>query len=211
MSQVPRRGSFESERCQTRALLTVDFNGSPDVSDAALVGKVRQGNAAAFEALVRRHLPVAHGLALSIVRDGDDADDVCQDGFILALERIGQLRDPALFRVWLLSIVRNRALNFRASLARRSGPEPEALNLPSTVPAPDRDVEGEELHEEVRRAAEGLTDMQVRVFLLHDIEGLNHGEIAESLGISRGSSRVHLHMARRLVKSRLSGLYSGVF
>jgi len=211
MTQVPKRGPIASERWQTRALSIVDFRRSPDVSDADLVGEVRRGNASAFEALVRRHLPAAHGLALSIVGDADDAEDVCQDGFILALKRIGQLRDPVLFRVWLLSIVRNRALNFRASLARRSGPEPEALNLPSMLPGPDGDVEREELHEEIRRATKGLTDMQVRVFLLHDIEGLNHGEIADSLGISRGASRVHLHMARRLVKSRLSGLYSGVF
>jgi RNA polymerase sigma-70 factor (ECF subfamily) len=185
--------------------LSKDFNGSPEHSDAELVGEVRRGSPSAFEALVRRHLRAAHGLAISIVGDADEADDICQEGFILALKRIEQLREPGLFRSWLLAIVRNRALNGKAGQVRRGGPSVEEVMIPSGAPGSDAAVEWNELLREVQRTAEGLTEMQKNVFLLHDVEGMDHGEIAESLGISRGSSRVHLHMARRAVQSRLNG------
>lgn len=142
---------------------------------------------------------------MAVVGDADEADDVCQDSFIMALKRIGQLREPGAFRSWLLSIVRNKALNARALRARRGGPGLSEVTVASELPMPDRGVEWSELQEEVRRATEGLTQMQRSVFLLHDLEGLDHGEIAETLRISRGSSRVHLHMARRVLRGWLSG------
>ncbi|MGW8266971.1 MAG: RNA polymerase sigma factor [Longimicrobiales bacterium] len=185
-----------------------EIAGRAASSDAELVEEVREGIVEAFEALVRRYLRAAHRLAMSIVADADEADDIVQDGFILALRRIHQLREPAAFRNWLLSIVRNRAINIRAAAARRAEPGLEETRVASGLAGPDAELERAELEKEVQRAAEGLTRMQRRVFLLHDIEGKNHGEIAESLGISRGSSRVHLHMARRGVQSRLIGHYS---
>ena len=184
-----------------------DYDGSPGTSDAQLVRDVRLGNSEAFEALVRRHIRSAHGLAMSIVADRDEADDVCQDAFISALQRVGQIRNPERFRSWLLSIVRNRALNVRSFESRRTGPRVEEVMIPADTPSPEADLEWNELGEEIRTATDGLTETQKRVFVLHDMEGCNHGEIAESLGISRGSSRVHLHMARRVVKGRLTRYY----
>jgi RNA polymerase sigma-70 factor (ECF subfamily) len=188
--------------------LSRDIGDGSVPSDADLVREVRKGDPEAFEVLVRRHVRAAHGLALSIVADADEADDVCQDGFIRALRRIHQLKEPQAFRSWLLTIVRNRAINARASAARWAGSGLDEAQVVSDLGGPDAELERAELHHAVRRAADGLTKMQRRVFLLHDIEGKNHGEIAESLGISKGSSRVHLHMARRGVQSRLSGHYS---
>jgi len=189
-------------------LLNREMEGRAASSDAELVEEVREGIAEAFEVLVRRYLRAAHGLAMSIVVDADEADDVVQDGFILALRRIHQLREPAAFRNWLLSIVRNRAINTRVSAARRIESGLDEIQVVSDAATPDADLERVEFQREVQKAAEGLTKMQRRVFLLHDIEGKNHGEIAESLGISKGSSRVHLHMARRGLQGRLIGHYS---
>ena len=190
---------------EARMALTKEAEGRAALSEADLVQEVRRGNADAFEVLVRRHLPAAHGLAMSLVADSDAADDICQDGFILALERIGQLREPDRFRSWLLSIVRNRALNVRAAESRKdaSGIDPAGIAIEAA--GPDADLEWKELEEGIHQATESLTAMQKSVFLLHDMEGMNHREIADSLGISKGSSRVHLHMARRAVKNRLNG------
>lgn len=179
-------------------------------TDAELVRAVRQGSSEAFGVLVRRHVRAAHAVALSILGDADEADDVCQDGFILALERLHQLRQPCRFRSWLHSVIRNRALNVQASRSRRAGPGLDALWVVSGLPAPDSEVERSEARREIRKAAEGLTFTQKRVFLLHDVEGMSHGEIAEALGISIGSSRVHLHMARRAVRGRLGHCYAKV-
>ena len=198
-------GEVAGVQLESRASLSRGTDGGPGPPDADLVREVRQGNAEAFEALVRRHIQAAHGLAMSVVGDPDEADDVCQDSFIMALKRIGQLREPGAFRSWLLSIVRNKALNARALRARRGGPGLSEVTLASESPLPDRGVEWGELQEEVLRATEGLTEMQRSVFLLHDFEGMDHGEIAEALRISRGSSRVHLHMARRVLKGWLGG------
>src|SRR5262249_56976677 len=93
----------------------------------ALVVRAQRGDAPAFAALVRRFLRAAYAVALAIVRRRADAEDVAQDAFVLALERIGSCREPARFAGWLLTIVRNRALSWverrkLRDVARDSGP-----------------------------------------------------------------------------------------
>ena len=173
------------------------------VSDAELVGEVSKGDPAAFEVLVRRHLPAAHVLAMSVVQDSDEADDVCQEAFLSALQGICKLREPASFKSWLLSIVRNRALNLLSFEARRAGSALEEVSEESEVAGPEREVEKKELDLAVQEAMEDLSATQKNVFVLHDVEGMNHREVALSLGISQASSRVHLHMARRSLRTRL--------
>ena len=191
------------ERWEVRAGLKDNPREVAQVPDADLVRATRKGDSGAFEALVRRHLPAAHRLSMSIVRDTDEADDVCQDAFLSALKRIGQLRDEARFKSWFLSIVRNGSLNALSSEARRSGPTLDDLPELSDRGETGREIELKELEETLENALEELTVTQKDVFRLHDIQGMNHGEIATNLGISRGSSRVHLHMARRALRMRL--------
>jgi RNA polymerase sigma-70 factor (ECF subfamily) len=172
-------------------------------SDAALAEQVRRGDSRAFEALVRRHLRAAHGMAVSIVGTTADADDVCQDAFLSALMKIDQCRDPAKFRAWLLSIVRNRALGMRSYEAVRKATPLEGVRSVTDGDDPSWAVERRELREDLAAALESLTEYQRRVVVLYDLEGWSHKEIAEELGISPGSSRVHLHVARRNLRSRL--------
>lgn len=174
-------------------------------TDAQLVEGVRAGDARAYERLVRRHLAVAHAVARSkLGGDSDDADDVCQEAFITALERIDDCRNPAAFRSWLLAIVRNKAHNRREYLAVRDTAPLDAVGAVASDEDPSARVERRELREELEAAMEDLTDLQRRVFVRFDMEGWDHGEIAEELGISRGASRFHLHAARRVLRKRLS-------
>lgn len=181
--------------------------GADSETDADLVRRVRAGERTAFDRLVRRHLRVAHAVARRGL-DGDhhDADDVVQDAFIRALEKIDDCRHPERFRAWLLAIVRNQA---HAHRDRERVRETENLDAATPVASdadPSRRVEAGELRAQLREAMKGLTELQRRTFALFDLEGWSHAEVGEELGISRGASRFHLHAARKHIRSHLSAI-----
>ena len=179
------------------------------IPDARLVHLSRSGDAAAFEALVRRHLRAAHAIALAITGEPADVEDVCQDAFITALERLDDCREPERFAAWLLKIVRNRARNYmRDRAARRAA----LLGVPppATGAEPAHDAERSDLRDRLTAALSTLPEIQREVVLLHDLEGWRHREVAAALGISEGMSRQHLFNARRALR-RLVGtdVYQG--
>ena len=174
-------------------------------TDAQLVERVRLGDRRAFERLVRRYLPEAHCVArMKLGGDPDDADDVCQEAFVTALQKIEDCRNPDRFRAWLFTIVRNKAHNYRGYLAaRRSQPLYEASTVASDEDASAL-VESHELQDDLSAALEELTELQREVFVRFDMEGRPHGEIADVLGISPNASRFHLHVARRALRPHLT-------
>lgn len=176
-------------------------------TDAELVRRARRGDADAFERLVRRHLRASHAVARRLVDDHADADDVVQDSFLRALERLEDCRDPARFRSWLLSIVRNRAHNVRERQTLRRGIPLESVAQTAGGPDPSRRVEDREFHDALHGALAGLTELQRNVFVAYDMEGLDHAEVAERLEISPASSRFNLHVARRALRDRLGARY----
>jgi len=176
------------------------------VEDGALVRRAQRGDEAAFELLVRRHLRAVHGIAMGIVKDGDEADDVVQDAFIAAVRKIRECRDPEKFGAWLGAIVRNRALTQRSRAGRLE--RDHDIAAAEAKDSPVRGAARAELREHLSRGLETLTDLQRSVLVAHDYEGRRHGEIAEMLGISAASSRFHLHVARRAMRARLGPLYA---
>jgi RNA polymerase sigma-70 factor (ECF subfamily) len=181
-------------------------DGEPD---AALVARAAGGDAGAFGALVRRHLPAAHAVARRVVRDEADAEDVCQDAFLAALARIDTCRPAARFRPWLLQIVKHRALDLRRSQrvreARPLGDGPGEAD--PAVPAresPAAHAERASLRQSLRAAMSSLSQTRQRVLLLHDVHGWPHAEIARRLGLAEATSRAHLFHARRGMRARLS-------
>lgn len=180
-----------------------DANASASETDAQLVLRARAGDEQAFETLVRRHLRSAFAAALPLVSNEADAEDVCQDAFIRALERLDDCRDPARFRAWFLTIVRNRAHNVRKYLRRR---EAEPIDNVAAVGSrnPMRDMELSELSYRLRAALDQLTERQRQVVLLHDYEGWQHAEIGKRLGMTAGASRFSLHAARKKLRSLLA-------
>lgn len=174
-------------------------------TDAILVARVRRGDSRAFDLLVRRHMRSAHAVARARLNNPTDADDVCQDAFIKALERIDDCRDPAAFRGWLLAIVRNTAHNLRQYEQLRAATPIETVMSVASRDDPFADTRNAELRSRLSEAMQHLTELQRKVLVLYDLEGWKHGEIARELGISAGSSRVHLHVARKAMRKRLSG------
>lgn len=174
-----------------------------------LVRSARRGDAAAFEELVRLHLRAAYAVAHAVTNDPNDAEDVTQDAFIAALERLEECKDPDRFSGWLLRIVRNRALNLRRSQGVRAArPLAEAVDA-AGASNPERDTARALLREELSTALDGLTETQRQVVVLHDLEGYKHREIGEVLGISEGASRFHLSTARATLRGLLSNRQKG--
>lgn len=183
--------------------------GAEAAEDAALVRRAREGDEGAFGALVRRHLKAAHAAALVVLGDGADAEDCCQDAFISALRRLEDCRPEEKFRPWLLTIVRNRAIDLRRRQRVRHADSLDAIAEVGIVPAstaggPLRDAERADARSHLAAAIATLTDVRREVVLLHDLEGWSHREIGAHLGLAEGTVRAHLFWARRDLRRRLS-------
>jgi RNA polymerase sigma-70 factor (ECF subfamily) len=171
-------------------------------ADRELVVQARGGDSGAFEKLVRRHLRAAYAVAFSVLREASDAEDVCQDAFIAALEQLDTVQ-PEKFVPWLLRIVKNRAISIqRQQHVRRSMPL-EWANGASGRDDPGADAERSALRERLEAALEPLPPRQREVLLLHDLEGWKHREIGDLLGMKEGTVRYTLFEARRAMRARL--------
>lgn len=168
-----------------------------------LVERARRGDAGAFENLVRAFYRSAYAVAFAKTGNAMDAEDVVQESFVKALERLDEC-DPDRFGAWLLTIVRNRAHNVRERERVRAAAPLETVAAAAPERA-DRTAERHELAEALTTALSRLPEAQRAVVLLHDLEGLPHREIAEALGISEVMARQHLFQARRALRSALGG------
>jgi RNA polymerase sigma-70 factor (ECF subfamily) len=168
--------------------------------DSALVAQARRGSAAALEALVRRYLRAAYAVALAILRNVADAEDVAQESLMGALQRLEQCREPDLFAQWLIQSVRNRAYNHLQQAKTRSAFRDGVIR--NDVAAPP--ANGVIMREELLGALTRLSAVQREVVLLHDLEAWTHKEIATALEISEVMSRQHLFVARQELREHLS-------
>ena len=171
-------------------------------TDRELVRRARDGDASAFGTLVRRYQRPAYAVALSVVGKHEDAEDAAQEGFLVALERLEECRNPDRFGGWLLTIVRNRSKNLirRESLRETDEVPPGAR---SSMPTPDWVTEAAELRGLLEEAMQELSEVQREIVMLHDLEGWKHREIAERLDLPPGTVRSHLHFARKALRVAL--------
>lgn len=169
--------------------------------EQVLVRAVQQGDEDAFGALVDRYLESAYATALSVLRNTHDAEDAVQSAFIRALERIDQLKPGSPFGPWFYRVLRSTCLNLRRREALRSHEE-----IPVSAAGgrdPERDLQDELTRESVMLALGELPEMQRLAITLYDLEAYSHQEIGEILGIAVGTSRAHVHHARRALRRLL--------
>ena len=167
---------------------------------------VQEGDGNAFGLLVDRYLDSAYATAMSVLRNAHDAEDAVQGAFIRALERIDQLKPGSPFGPWFYRVLRSTCLNLRRREALRSHDD-----IPASAAGgrnPEKDLERELTREKVIGALGELPEMQRLAVTLYDLEGYSHKEIADILGIAVGTSRAHVHHARRTLR-RLIGPESG--
>ena len=173
---------------------------APEPGVAELVARARRGEAGAFDQLVRRHLRAAYAVALAVLGRPADAEDVAQEAFVAALERLDDCREPARFSGWLVRIVRNRALH---ALERRRLRDPASDEVDVATTTIDGDVV---LRAHLLAALASLTGVQREVVLLHDLDDWTHAEIAAALELSEVNCRQHLFTARRALRTQLASL-----
>lgn len=175
------------------------------MQDTLLVERVLRGDAEAYGDLVTRHMRRAFSVAYRILEHREDAEDVVQDAFIRALERIDTLDRGRPFRAWFYRIVVNQALNFRRSRTRRAT-ESIPDDARSTTSSPELDADRAGLRERLHHALQQLTETQHTIVQLADLEEFTSAEIAHILGMPDGTVRWHLHQARRALRQMLGSL-----
>jgi RNA polymerase sigma-70 factor, ECF subfamily len=166
---------------------------------ATLVRQARDGSRAAFGRLYELHARMVHGILLARV-PRIEVDDLTQEVFLLAMRRLGTLREPAAFGAWLATIARNRANDFH----RGSRPTEE---LPEESPSA-----GAHAHETGPAHAEALAALAVirqlpeayrETLVLRLVEGMTGPEIAARTGLTPASVRVNLHRGMKMLREAL--------
>jgi RNA polymerase sigma-70 factor (ECF subfamily) len=166
--------------------------------DYRLAQRVASGDMLAFEEFYERYHRRVYALCLRMTGNTAEAEDLTQEVFIHVYRKIGSFRGDSTLMTWLHRVTVNRTLmHFRKSAVRRErttedGATPEPAVRPAErlgqMPAVDRLM----LEKAITQLAPGYR----AVFILHDVEGYEHSEIARSLGISTGTSKSQLHKAR---------------
>ena len=165
-----------------------------------------QGNANAFESLVRRYQNAAFAVALGYLRDRTDAEDVVQDAFVAAFCKLSQLKDPAVFGSWFHRIVVNRCKEWsrRNKAVRLSRVDPDAEHIRDEFPQADRMhreyIECLELWDEVEK----LPEHYRQVVTLYYYTGFSLKEIATFLDIPESTARGRLYQSRIRLRNALS-------
>jgi RNA polymerase sigma-70 factor, ECF subfamily len=168
--------------------------------DRADVALASEGDHAAFERLYRRHVPRVTSLATWLL-DAGEADDAVQEVFIRVWQKLHTFAGQSSFGTWLHRVAVNLMLRRRQRLGvsrKRHLDDADALEL---VAGP---VERPDLRVAIERAVEKLPNGAREVFVLHDMEGYKHHEIAELLEVDAGTSRSQLHRARLLLRQHLA-------
>jgi RNA polymerase sigma-70 factor (ECF subfamily) len=168
----------------------------PDAVDATLAAS---GDAHAFERLYRGHLGRISSLVRRMLGD-EDPDDVIQDVFVRAWQKLGTFRGESAFGTWLHRLAVNVTLGRRETLGIRRQRHLDGDAALDVVPSRRTTPE---ISMDFEAAIERLPDGARQVFVLHDVEGYRHDEIAAMLGLATGTSKSQLHRARMALRRHL--------
>jgi RNA polymerase sigma-70 factor, ECF subfamily len=165
------------------------------------VARAAAGDVSAFERVYHAHLPRVHNLVRRM-SGGRDADELTQDVFVRVWQKLGSFRGDAAFSTWLHRLAVNVVIErFRADTIRRQRLR-DGDDIFERIAAPSRSGD---LSMDFETALTKLPDGAREIFVLHDVEGYKHHEIASLLDISVGTSKAQLHRARLMLRRHLGG------
>jgi len=165
------------------------------------LARAQQGDTDAFRLLYDEHVARVYALCLRMAGNIVEAEEFTQDVFVRAWERLGTFRGESAFSTWLHRLAVNEVLQSRRSRIRREArvmptdTETMAQHAAPAAVAPMPELE---------QAIQNLPDGAREVFVLYEIEGYQHQEIAAMTGIAEGTSKAQLHRARRLLRERVT-------
>jgi RNA polymerase sigma-70 factor, ECF subfamily len=189
-------------------MLVAPFEAANDAeaaraAEAADIAGARTGDARAFERLYRVHVDRVFSLCVRMSGDRTLAEELTQDCFVRAWERLASFRGESAFGTWLYRLAVNVVLNARKTAGRarkrfvtEEEDEPSGERETHRTPNPGTILD-------LETAVAALPPGARRVFVLHDVQGYRHEEIAEMLGITSGGSKAQLHRARLLLRGAL--------
>jgi len=205
--------------------LTETAAAPSSLTDAEIVARVRAGDRALFEILMRRHNQRIYRVARSVVKDETEVEDVMQQAYINAYVHLDQFEDRSQFSTWLTRITLNEAFGRRRKLQSESMARvPSDIaedtgafmdTITSSQPDPERQAYARELHRVIEQAVDTLPEAYRTVFMLRDIEGLSTSETGEGLSLGEEAVKTRLHraraMIRRAVTARIGDVAEGAF
>lgn len=191
---------------------------SASEKDQALLARIRAGDKEACDDCVRQHAPGIYRLALRLVRDEHEAEDVMQEALLNAFKAIDKFDGRSELRTWLYRIAYNAAMmRFRRKqpefvpVEEASEPEdgtPVPQELFDWGRLPQQELEKAELRSEMERAIQELPEKLRVVFVMRDMEELSIEETAGALGVKQEVVKTRLHRARLRLRDRLSAYFA---
>jgi RNA polymerase sigma-70 factor (ECF subfamily) len=183
---------------------------SSELSEAEAIRLAQRGDAAAFERIYRLHSRRVYALCLRMVGNTAEDEDLTQEAFLQLFRKIHTFRGESAFSTWLhrLSVnvvlmrLRKKSLA-ETSLEETTEPDEESAGPRKEVGGPDLRLSGSIDRVHLQRAIDRLPPGYKSVFVLHDIQGYEHNEIAELMGCSIGNSKSQLHKARTRLRELL--------
>jgi RNA polymerase sigma-70 factor (ECF subfamily) len=174
-----------------------------------LLSRLRAGDRRAFEELIRTHQHRVYAVALRMLGNAAEAQDVAQEAFLRAHRGLAEFRGEARLSTWLYAIASRLCLNRLTRSERRLARHGEETlaRLVDGAPGPHQALERGELEEALHRAIGELPEDRRIVVILRDVEGLAYEEIAEALELPVGTVRSRLHRARLDLKEKLERFF----
>jgi RNA polymerase sigma-70 factor (ECF subfamily) len=183
--------------------------------DAEVVRRVRAGDGALFELLMRRHNRRVYRAIRSILRGEADVEDAMQEAYVSAFEHLAQFNGQSSFSTWLTRIAVNTALmrvrsgRRRLTLVTSDSPEEETMPDPIEVPEPERQAASRETAAILEHALDAIPELYRTVFVLREVEQLDTSETAAVLGVGDDVVKTRLHRARTALREQLLTMVGG--
>ncbi|MEO9477415.1 MAG: RNA polymerase sigma factor [Cyclobacteriaceae bacterium] len=180
------------------------------LSDQEVIRRVLSGEKEWFEVLMRRYNRTLYRVIRGYSRFENEIEDIMQEAYLHAFERLDQFRGAATFSTWLIRIGINEALKEKRKskqfiLEEDDSEARKKIKLLPDTPPPMNKV-NPEMQLLIEKAIDQLPEKYKIVFVLHELEGLDHSEISQCLDISASNVKVRLHRARKLLKDELLSL-----
>lgn len=175
-------------------------------SERQLIYRAQRGDPAAFEALVQQHAPYVYNLALRMLSDPHEAEDMAQEAFLRAWRSLPKFQMKAQFSTWLYRIVTNLCYNRLPKLKREleALETNEVIDLPSHHPSALSVVLTTELQQYLYQAIENLPDSYRLLISLRHLQGMSYADIAKTTGLPLGTVKTGIYRARQQLKEALN-------
>jgi RNA polymerase sigma-70 factor (ECF subfamily) len=172
----------------------------PHVTDADLVGRIRAGDEAAFYGFYRRHAQYIAGVAFRLLSNAGEVDDVVQDTFVTASQKLEKLKEPEYVRLWLVKIaVRHAQKRLRSRLRTRTIGDTVGLGAPA-----ETDTKLASMLDDLRDVLQRIPTRLGEPWILHRLEGLTVDEVATACDISTATVKRRVAAADKKVQQRIN-------